>query len=210
MGIKAAAVRADNGHMLIRAGGDTAAAENALGIIAHQVIGAVVVDGIRHRALIAGGILHAKLLAERLQLAVVASLAGQAGFVVHREQHFERHFAGLDDLRGVGIYLHALIDRIDAGGHKGTGPLDLDNTHTARADLIEILEVAKRGDVDPGALGGLQDRIVSRHREGHAVNFDIYHIHELWQLLSYLFSIAPNLHFSMQAPHLMHFFVSIT
>ena len=136
MGVKTAAVRTDNSHMLVRARGDAAAAENTLGIVAHEMQRAVVVDRVRHRSLVARGVLDAELLAERLQLAVLAALAGQAGLVVDGQKHLKRHLAGLNNLGRVGVNLHALVDGIDAGGNQSLCALYLNHADTAGADLI--------------------------------------------------------------------------
>ena len=63
---------------------------------------------------------------------------------------------------------------------------------------------------DSGFSCGFEDRAAGSDLVGHAVDLNIYHIHAILNFLPYFFSMAPNLHFSRQTPHLMHFCVSMT
>ena len=121
------------------------------------------------------------------------------------KNQLKRNLTRLLDLLRVCDDLHSLGHRIHARRNKRTRALDLDNADAARADRVDLLEVAQRRDLDAGVPRGLQDGAVLRHREGHTVDFYVYHFFfHVGTLLSYFLTIAPNLHFSMQAPHLMH------
>ena len=58
---------------------------------------------------------------------------------------------------GVGIDLHSLAHRHDAGGGKAPGALDLAYADAAGADGVDLLEIAQRRDADAGQVGGFQD-----------------------------------------------------
>ena len=85
-------------------------------------------------------------------------------------------------------------------------PLYLDDTHTAAADLVDVLEVAERRDVDVHFLGSFQYSIVFRHIKVYAVYGYIHFVHIVMQPpFRYAFlSMDLNGHFSIQTPHLTH------
>ena len=173
VGGKAALVGADDADALgLFAGGDAAAAEDALGVVADHVDRGLVELRRVLLALEGGLALHAVLAAQGLQLAFAGAHAAQAGAVVVREQQLEGSLAVLHDLGRVGEDLHVGGDGVDAGGAQTAGALDLDHADAAGADLVDLLEVAKRGDGNAGFSGSLEDgRALGR---GHldAVNFN--------------------------------------
>ena len=155
MRIETAAVRAENADVLIGAGSDTAAAENALGVIADQMHRGFIPRHVGLYAVEAVCLLHAQLVAQGLKLAASVAFAGKAVAVMHRQEHFQRHFSGFLNRRGIGQNLHALIHRINAGGNEGTRSLYLDHAHAASADFIDSLQVAKGGNINSGLPCGL-------------------------------------------------------
>ena len=196
--------------MLLLAGCHAAAAQDALCIISFEVQGAVILFAGGNGAFVAVLAVDAHIVAELLQLAGAASLAGETFAVMHGEQELQCHFSGFLNLRRIGEDLHALVYRVHAGGNKRFCALNFDHAHTACADLVDVLQEAKGGNVDSGFSCGFEDRAAGSDLVGHAVDLNIYHIHAILNFLPYFFSMAPNLHFSRQTPHLMHFCVSMT
>jgi len=92
-------------------------------------------------------------------------------------QQLQRELAGFLHLRCIGENFHPLVDRINAGRNQRTGALHFYNAHTASANFVDILQEAQCGDVDARIPCSLQNRRILRHREGHAVDFYIDHIH---------------------------------
>ena len=82
MRIKSTAVRPDNRNMLVCAGCYAAAAQDALGVFAHQVKCGIIIIGVRHCTVIAVSNLNTHFLAEGLEFAVAAALAGKAAPVL--------------------------------------------------------------------------------------------------------------------------------
>ena len=136
MGIEAAAVGADHAHELILAGGHAAAAEDTLIIVANHMQGGLVQRRLGILALKGVDVLHAVVTAQLLQLAVFASHTGEALLIMGGEHQLQGHLSGLHDSGGVGVDLHALVNRINAGGNQGLCPDNLDHTDTAGADLV--------------------------------------------------------------------------
>ena len=75
MSVKASGVCADNADSLIVAGGNAAAAENALAVVSYHVGSGIVKLSRGHFALVGVDILNAVILAELLKLAVSAANA---------------------------------------------------------------------------------------------------------------------------------------
>ncbi len=119
MGIEAALHHIDHAHALVLgAGGDAAAADDALGAILDQVRGAVIILPLGQNALKGIGFVHAVLLAQPQQLTVAVAHAAHAVLVVDRENQLQIHLAGVLHPLGVGEYLHALAHRVDTGGQQ--------------------------------------------------------------------------------------------
>ena len=73
--------------------------------------------------------------------------------------------------------LHALGHGVHTCSLQCLGALYLDDTHTAAADLVDVLEVAERRDVDVHFLGSFQYSIVFRHIKVYAVYGYIHFVH---------------------------------
>ena len=153
-------------------------------------------------------LVHAVLIAERLQLTGGAAHAGEAVLLVVGEQQLEVHLSRFHDAGRVGGDLHALVYGINAGGDETARALDLDEAEAACADLIDVLQIAKCRDVDAGVARSLENGDALFDRVILAVDFDIDRFHSSYSF--HFLSIAPNLHFAMQAPHFRHFSASMT
>ena len=179
-GIKATVVGTDHADALhIAASSNTATAQNALAGIAHDRGGGAVHAGLSHCALEAV-LVHAVLLAESLQLAGGGAYAGEALLIVVGDQQLQIGLAGSHDLGRVGDDLHALADGVYAGGDhtEGSAALGyLNKAQTASADLVDLLQIAKSGDVDAGFLSGIQNGSALGGSNRDPIDFQIYHIH---------------------------------
>ena len=122
------------------------------------------------------------------------------------QQQLQVHPAGFPDLGGIGLDVHAFRHGQHAGRAERAGA-GVHDTHAAGADLVDILQVAQRGNVDPGFFRRFQNRRAGRNFNTDAVNRKLNEILHLCRSSSrdYSLMIAPNLHVAMQFPHLMHF-----
>ena len=101
------------------------------------------------------------------------------------EQKLKVHAAGLADRGRVRLYFddlagHAVLRQRLHGIHAGSlqrAAASLDDAHTARADFVDILHIAKGGNFDARLLRRLKDRGSGRNAYGNAINFEIDHIH---------------------------------
>lgn len=207
--IEATVVSTDNSNMLLLASSYAATAKDALGVVANKMHCGCVLAACGNSTIETVFCVDTHFVTELLELAVAASLTAEALLIMNGKQHFQSHLSGFDYFRGICEDFHAFVNRIYASRYKGFCALNLDHAHTASADLVDILQVAKSRNVYSGFSCSLKDGAASSNLVGHAVDLNIYHIH-VYTLLPYLFSIALNLHLSMQTPHLMHFVVSIT
>ncbi len=207
VGLETAPVGADDGSMLVVfADGDAAAAEDALAVVADEVDRGIVNIGLQLFAELILVRIALIFLGKGLQLAVGAADAAEAVHPVVGEQQLEGLFTGIAKLGGVGLDLHALRDLLKTCDGVAPCALDLDDADTAGADRVDVLEVAKGGDADAGLFSCLQNGVIRRNLNVHAVNLHVDHIHIG---SPYFLTIALNLQVSMQAPHLMHLVVSI-
>jgi len=178
VGVETTIVCTDNRNKLILTGTYAAAAENALGVVTDEVRSTAIENGFSLGALKSSLILNIIFLTESLELAGLAAIAGQALSVVVGKDQFQSHSTAVDDLLGVSQDLTANVsDGIDAGSHQRTGALDFNNAHTAGADLVDVLEIAQRRNVDTNITSGLEDGEVLRHGILLAVNDYIYVFH---------------------------------
>ena len=113
------------------------------------MLGQQLVVGVAHRV-------DAQVGGQLAQLTVGVAGAGQAVHPVVGQDELQGELPGVAYPLGVGLDLHALAHRVDAGGHQAPGPLDLHHADAAGADLVDVLEEAQGGDVDARGTGGLQ------------------------------------------------------
>ena len=138
-GVKAAVVRADNGNILLLTSRYAATAKDTLVVVANKMQGGVILLVMRGFAL-ERNLVHAVFQAELLELAGIASGAGQALLVVVGEKKFEVGLSVFLDLGRIGKDLGAFsVDGIYAGSDQAARALDLAETHAAGADLVDLL-----------------------------------------------------------------------
>ncbi len=133
--LEATVASADNANLLdVIADGYAAAAKDALVVIAddgrREVINLVLVHASGEHI----GIVNAKLLAQRLQLAALAAGAGEALLLMVGEEQLKDNLARLTNLRGVGLDNHIGAYGQNAGGLKRAGA-GIYYAHTASAKL---------------------------------------------------------------------------
>lgn len=116
------------------------------------------------------------VVGELLELAVAAAGTLDAVDVMLAEQKLKVHTARHTHLLGVRMDDHALADRIVTRGNERILPLDLDHADAACADLVEILEVAKRRNVNIHRACRIEDACSLRHANGFVVNDKCYHL----------------------------------
>ena len=201
-GFEAAIHGADDAYVLhLGTHGHAAAAQHALQVVANDR-GRDLVDLVGGNiALVAVLVFHAVLYAQSLQLTVGGAHAAQALLVVVGQDQLQVDLAGLADRGGIGLYVHAFADGHHAGGSQGAAA-GVHDAHTAGADLIDVLQVAQGGNADARGFCGFQYGGAGRDGYRDAVDCQVDHIHGWYP--PYCLEMAPNLHFSMQTPHLRH------
>ena len=100
---------------------------------------AVINTGRSMLAVIISLVFYAQFFCHLLQLTVSAADAGQTAAIMVGKQKLKGFLAGFQYLWGVGPYLHTLIDGVYTGYNQAFCSLNLHDTHTAGADLIDIL-----------------------------------------------------------------------
>ena len=210
-GIKATVVSTDHADSLhVTASRNTTTAQNTFACITNDRRGGIINGAIGFRTL-KMIFVNAVFSAKALQLAGRRTHARQTILIVIGNQKLQIHLTGCRDLGRIRNNLHALADGVNTGGDHAEGLAslgDLDKAQTTSADLIDVLQIAKSGDVDTGFLSRIQNGRTLRSSDRHTVNFQIYHIHFFW-VLSYYLVIALNLQDSTQAPHFTHFSASM-
>ena len=176
VGVEAPVVGADDAHLLgLAAHGGAPAAEDAFGVVPHQVgggglnLGGHVVVGVPHRV-------DAQVAGQLEQLAVAVAGAGEAVHPVVGEDQLQGELAGLAYPLRVGVDLHPLGHGVDAGGHQALGSLHLHHADAAGADLVDVLQETQRRDVEARGAGRLQHRGALGNGDGDVVDAQRYHL----------------------------------
>ncbi|EEG32320.1 hypothetical protein CLOSTMETH_00058 [[Clostridium] methylpentosum DSM 5476] len=177
VGVKSAVVDADDAGCLGGAGADTAPAENTFVVVAHEVVGRGIELDARICAVKTMLDFHAVLPAEDLQLALAAARTAQASPVVVGEDELESGAAGFLHLEAVGGDLQPFRNGVNTGRNKAARALYFDHADAASADLVDLFEVAEGGNVEARLPCCLQNGIIFRHGNRHAVNFHIDSFH---------------------------------
>ena len=127
----------DRYRLHVFAGGDTAHALDALGVVTHDIRGSVIH---REDGVIALETVFVYFVVEGqfLQFAVVAADAGQTLFAVAGEDQFDGSLTGSTDHGSIGEYFHAFFDGVDTAGDQTSTSLDFDNADTAGTDAVDI------------------------------------------------------------------------
>ena len=151
------------------AGGDAAQALNAL-VVVTDYIRCGIVDLILGLVVLEVIFVNAVIICEFLQFAVVSSHAGKTFLVVRGEDQLDGGLSGRTDRSCICENLQALFYRISTSGSQTASSLDLNNTDTACADAVDVLEVAKRGDLDVDRFGCLKDCSALRDSDRDIIN----------------------------------------
>ena len=207
MGHEAPVIGTDDPHLLqLAAGGYAPAAQNALGVVPHQVQGGVLnpgqqlIVGVAHR-------INAQVSGQLTQLALGIAGAGQAVHAVVGQDQFQGELPGVADLGGVGTYHHALAHRVDAGGHQAPGALHLHHADAAGTDLVDVLQKAQGGDLDTCIPCGLQHRGPGRDGDRDVVDCQVDHfLFHVRHALPQCLLTASKRQLDWHRPHLMHLF----
>ena len=115
------------------------------------------------------------VVAQLLELAVAAAGALGALDVVLAQQQVQVHPAGLTDTGRVGVDHHALPHHVVAGGDQALLAVHLHHADAAGADLVDVVQIAESGDLDPVGAGRLQNGGAVGHGDGFVVDGQRYH-----------------------------------
>jgi hypothetical protein len=118
------------------------------------------------------------LTAELLKLTGRGAYAGEALSVMVRKKKLEVHLSRSHNSRRIGNDLHAVtVYGIYASGNETSCSLYLYKAETASTDLVDILEVAKGGNIDICHFSGFKDGDALGNGIIFAVYFNIYSFH---------------------------------
>ena len=134
-----------------------------------------VVDRRRTQLFLIGRAEQIIVVGELLQLAVAAARTLDAVYLVLAEKKLEIHAPRHAHLLRIRVDDHTLVNLIVARGNKRILSLDLDHADAAGADLVEVLEIAERWNVNIGRACRFQNAGPLRHADGFAVNDQAYH-----------------------------------
>ena len=112
---------------------------------------------------------------QRLQLALAVSLAVQAVLRMVCQNQLQTGLAGLADLWRIGGDVACLVHQIVAGGFQSSAPAVLYQTDTAEGKNAQVGMVAQGWNLHADCSGGLHDGGAVFHRQGLAVDRNIYH-----------------------------------
>ena len=115
------------------------------------------------------------VVAQLLQLAVAAAGTLGAANIVLAEQQSQVDTAGLTHAGRIGMYHHALGHHIVARRHQAFVTFHLHHADTAGADLVQLFQIAQRGDIQLGRAGRLQNGGALRHAHCFLINCQCYH-----------------------------------
>ena len=102
---------------------------------------------------------NAEVMRVFLKFAGLGADAGKTLFLVCGKHKLNVHLSCGLYLFGIGEDLRTVaLDGIYAGGYKSARAHYLNKAQAAGADLVDILEVAQRGNIDAGGLARLQHR----------------------------------------------------
>ena len=168
--VKSAADLADGADTLhVIAGGYAAQALDALIVVAYYVRRGIV-DLILRLFILEVVFVNAVVIRKFLQFAVIAAHAGKTFLVVRGKDQLDRGLSGRADSRRVGQNFQTLFYRICAGSCESASSLDLNNAYTAGADAVDVLEIAKRRDLNVGRFCCLKDSCALRNSDRNIIN----------------------------------------
>jgi hypothetical protein len=158
--------------------GNATTAKNALIVVTND--GGRVVDLISVPNTAELVLIHTVLIAELLKLAGRAANAGETLTVVVGKKQLQVGLSGLHDLGSIGQNLHSLGYGIYASGYQTEGSATLghlNKAQTAGADLVDILQITKSGDINLSGSCSLQNRGSLRNSVRYAVDLNINGFH---------------------------------
>ncbi len=135
----------------------TTAAKHTFTVVADHMRCTFIRLGRCHLTGIFLGIIHTQLPAELHKLTVAAAHAGQAVLAVIGQQQLQCLLSGIHHGRGIGPYLHAVIDRVNTGSHQASCSFYFYNAHPAGADLVDVFQITECGDLHLEKSCGLQN-----------------------------------------------------
>ena len=124
-------------------------------------------------------VVNSEVGAELLKLAMLVSDARKTFFLVCGEYELKIELSVLTDFFCVCEYFHSFVYSCNAGGHKASCALDLNKAETASADLVDALEIAKRGNVYMCRTGSFEDSRACGNGNGYTVDLYIYYVFHL-------------------------------
>ena len=120
-------------------------------------------------------VFHAQIHAHLLQLALLVAVAGEALLVMVAQQQLQVHPPGVTELRGVRLHIHPGGNGQHAGRAESPGS-GVHHAHAAGTDLVDILQIAQRRNIDTGLLRGFQNRRAGGNFNADTVNRQLYEI----------------------------------
>ena len=180
MCVETTVVSADNAYALnVSTCSYATAAKNALGVIADNRNRGIIDCRLCLDTLVVV-LVYAVVLTELLKLAGCGTYAREALLIVVRKKKLEVHLSGCDDLRCVCKDRHTLSARIYASSYHAVRSAALgylNETQTACADLIDILKIAKCGDLYLCSSCCFKNSGAFFNGIVHAVNFNVNSFH---------------------------------
>ena len=99
------------------------------------------------------------------------------------ENEFKVGLSGSHNLGGVRSDFHAVRYFGNASSHEASCALDFNETESASADFVDVLEIAESGNIDLRDSGSVDDLAACGNFIIATVNFYSNHIHECGVLL---------------------------
>ena len=128
-------------------------------------------------------VFNTEVAAELLQFTAAAADAGETFFLVSGENEFKVGLSGSHNLGGVRSDFHAVRYFGNASSHEASCALDFNETESASADFVDVLEIAESGNIDLRDSGSVDDLAACGNFIIATVNFYSNHIHECGVLL---------------------------
>ena len=162
---------------------NTAAAKDTFVVVTNEESGAFVLCVLDVLACEAVFVFNAEIAAELLQFTATAADAGETFFLVGGEDEFKVGLSGSHNLGGVRSDFHAVRYFGNASSHEASCALDFNETETASADFVDVLQIAESGNIDLRDSGSVDDLAARGNFIIATVNFYSNHIHECGVLL---------------------------
>ncbi len=118
----------------------------------------------------------AHVVGQLLKRTVAAPHADRAAAVMLGENQLHIRPTRLTHAGRVGMDDHALRHRIVAGGQQALMPVHLHQTHAARRDFVDILQIAQPRNAHADRRRRVHDGGVFFYAHAHAVDCHVYHI----------------------------------